>query len=197
MLNIAVCISGGGTDLQSVIDACERGEINGAIKLVISNRKNAYGLTRARNHGIQAEVIRDEEAILERFAQEKIDLIVLAGYLAIVGEKTIQTYRNRIINIHPSLIPSFCGPGMYGMHVHNAVYKRGVRYSGCTVHFVTEDVDAGPIILQQAVDIYDVKSPEEIQERVLEEEHKILPKAVQLFCDGKLKVVDERVEIEE
>lgn len=197
MLNIAVCISGGGTDLQSVIDACERGEINGAIKLVISNRKNAYGLTRARNHGIKAEVIRDEDAILERFAQEKIDLIVLAGYLAIVGDKTIQTYRNRIINIHPSLIPSFCGPGMYGMHVHNAVYKRGVRYSGCTVHFVTEDVDAGPIILQQAVDIYDVKSPEEIQERVLEEEHKILPKAVQLFCDGKLKVVDERVEIEE
>ncbi len=197
MLNIAVCISGGGTDLQSVIDACERGEINGAIKLVISNLKNAYGLTRARNHGIKAEVIRDEDAILERFAQEKIDLIVLAGYLAIVGEKTIQTYRNRIINIHPSLIPSFCGPGMYGMHVHNAVYKRGVRYSGCTVHFVTEDVDAGPIILQQAVDIYDVKSPEEIQERVLEEEHKILPKAVQLFCDGKLKVVDERVEIEE
>ena len=197
MLNIADCIYGGGTDLQSVIDACERGEINGAIKLVISNRKNAYGLARAKNHGIQAEVIRDEEAILERFAQEKIDLIVLAGYLAIVGEKTIQTYRNRIINIHPSLIPSFCGPGMYGMHVHNAVYKRGVRYSGCTVHFVTEDVDAGPIILQQAVDIYDVKSPEEIQERVLEEEHKILPKAVQLFCDGKLKVVDERVEIEE
>ena len=197
MLNIAVCISGGGTDLQSVIDACERGEINGAIKLVMSNRKKAYGLTRAKNHGSQAEVIRDEEAILERFAQEKIDLIVLAGYLAIVGEKTIQTYRNRIINIHPSLIPSFCGPGMYGMHVHNAVYKRGVRYSGCTVHFVTEDVDAGPIILQQAVDIYDVKSPEEIQERVLEEEHKILPKAVQLFCDGKLKVVDERVEIEE
>ncbi|MBO6047854.1 MAG: phosphoribosylglycinamide formyltransferase [Erysipelotrichaceae bacterium] len=195
MLNIAVCISGGGTDLQSIIDAVEAGEINGTIKLVISNRKKAYGLERARLHGIKAEVIRDEDLIIKRMEEEQIDLIVLAGYLAIVSEKLINRYENRIINIHPSLIPSFCGPGYYGMHVHNEVYKRGVRVSGCTVHFVTADVDGGPIILQKAVDITDVKSPEEIQERVLVEEHKLLPEAVKLFCDGRLKVINERVEI--
>lgn len=195
MLNIAVCISGGGTDLQSVIDACEAGSINGEIKLVISNRKKAYGLERARKHNIKAEVIRDEDEILARFEEEKIDLIVLAGYLAIVGEKTIAKYENKIMNIHPSLIPAFCGPGFYGMHVHEAVYKRGVRYSGCTVHFVSSEVDGGPIILQKAVDISDVKSPEEIQERVLKEEHILLPEAVRLFCNGQLQVINERVEI--
>ena len=185
MLNIAVCISGGGTDLQSVIDACEAGSINGEIKLVISNRKKAYGLERARKHNIKAEVIRDEDEILARFEE----------YLAIVGEKTIAKYENKIMNIHPSLIPAFCGPGFYGMHVHEAVYKRGVRYSGCTVHFVSSEVDGGPIILQKAVDISDVKSPEEIQERVLKEEHILLPEAVRLFCNGQLQVINERVEI--
>lgn len=195
MLNIAVCISGGGTDLQSVIDACEAGAINGKIQLVISNRKKAYGLKRAQKHGIKAEVIKDQHQILQRFREEKIDLVVLAGYLAIVGEEILDAYQNKIINIHPSLIPSFCGPGYYGMHVHNAVYKRGCRVSGCTVHFVNGDVDGGPIILQKAVDISDVKTPEEIQERVLIEEHKLLPKAVELYCDGKLSVVNERVEI--
>ena len=111
MLNIAVCVSGGGTDLQSIIDACEAGKINGQIRLVISNRKKAYGLERARLHGIQAEWIKDEDEILKRFEEEKIDVVVLAGYLAIVGDKLIEQYKNRIINIHPSLIPSFCGPG--------------------------------------------------------------------------------------
>lgn len=195
MLKIAVCISGGGTDLQSIIDAVEAGKINGEIKLVISNRKKAYGLERARNHGIKAEVIRDEDEILKRLEEEKIDLIVLAGYLAIVGEKTISRYKNKIINIHPSLIPSFCGPGFYGMHVHNAVFKRGVKVSGCTVHFVSEVVDGGPIILQKAVDITDCKTPEEIQEKVLVQEHVLLPEAVRLYCDGKLRVENERVEI--
>ncbi len=195
MLNIAVCISGGGTDLQSIIDACQNNQIDGEIKLVISNRKNAYGLTRAKNAGIKAEVIRDEDEILKRLDEENIDLIVLAGYLAIVGDKTIEKYDHRIINIHPSLIPSFCGNGMYGMHVHNAVYARGVKYSGCTVHFVTSEVDGGPIILQKAVDISDCSSPEEIQERVLKEEHILLPKAVELFCANKLKIENERVEI--
>lgn len=195
MLNIAVCVSGGGTDLQSIIDACEAGKINGEICLVISNRKKAYGLERARLHGIQAEWIKDEDEILKRFEEEKIDVVVLAGYLAIVGDKLIEQYKNRIINIHPSLIPSFCGPGFYGMHVHEAVFKRGVKVSGATVHFVTGEVDGGPIILQRAVDISDLETPEDIQARVLEIEHEILPEAVALYCEGRVSVENERVKI--
>lgn len=195
MLNIAVCVSGGGTDLQSIIDACEVGKINGEIRLVISNRKKAYGLERARLHGIQAEWIKDEDEILKRFEEEKIDVVVLAGYLAIVGDKLIEQYKNRIINIHPSLIPSFCGPGFYGMHVHEAVFKRGVKVSGATVHFVTGEVDGGPIILQRAVDISDLETPEDIQARVLEIEHEILPEAVALYCEGRVSVENERVKI--
>ena len=195
MLNIAVCVSGGGTDLQSIIDACEAGKINGQIRLVISNRKKAYGLERARLHGIQAEWIKDEDEILNRFEEEKIDVVVLAGYLAIVGDKLIKQYKNRIINIHPSLIPSFCGPGFYGMHVHEAVFKRGVKVSGATVHFVTGEVDGGPIILQRAVDISDLETPEDIQARVLEIEHEILPEAVALYCEGRVSVENERVKI--
>lgn len=195
MLNIAVCVSGGGTDLQSIIDACEAGKINGQIRLVISNRKKAYGLERARLHGIQAEWIKDEDEILKRFEEEKIDVVVLAGYLAIVGDKLIELYKNRIINIHPSLIPSFCGPGFYGMHVHEAVFKRGVKVSGATVHFVTGEVDGGPIILQRAVDISDLETPEDIQARVLEIEHEILPEAVALYCEGRVSVENERVKI--
>lgn len=195
MLNIAVCVSGGGTDLQSIIDACEAGKINGQIRLVISNRKKAYGLERARLHGIQAEWIKDEDEILKRFEEEKIDVVVLAGYLAIVGDKLIEQYKNRIINIHPSLIPSFCGPGFYGMHVHEAVFKRGVKVSGATVHFVTGEVDGGPIILQRAVDISDLETPEDIQARVLEIEHEILPEAVALYCEGRVSMENERVKI--
>ena len=195
MLNIAVCVSGGGTDLQSIIDACEAGKINGQIRLVISNRKKAYGLERARLHGIQAEWIKDEDEILKRFEEEKIDVVVLAGYLAIVGDKLIEQYKNRIINIHPSLITSFCGPGFYGMHVHEAVFKRGVKVSGATVHFVNGEVDGGPIILQRAVDISDLETPEDIQARVLEIEHEILPEAVALYCEGRVSVENERVKI--
>ena len=195
MLNIAVCVSGGGTDLQSIIDACEAGKINVQIRLVISNRKKAYGLERARLHGIQAEWIKDEDEILKRFEEEKIDVVVLAGYLAIVGDKLIEQYKNRIINIHPSLIPSFCGPGFYGTHVHEAVFKRGVKVSGATVHFVTGEVDGGPIILQRAVDISDLETPEDIQARVLEIEHEILPEAVALYCEGRVSVENERVKI--
>lgn len=195
MLNIAVCVSGAGTDLQSIIDACEAGKINGQIRLVISNRKKAYGLERARLHGIQAEWIKDEDEILKRFEEEKIDVVVLAGYLAIVGDKLLEQYKNRIINIHPSLIPSFCGPGFYGMHVHEAVFKRGVKVSGATVHFVTGEVDGGPIILQRAVDISDLETPEDIQARVLEIEHEILPEAVALYCEGRVSVENERVKI--
>ena len=196
MVNIAVFVSGGGTNLQSLIDACANNEINGSIKLVISNRKKAYGLERARLAGIKAEWIKDEDIIIKRLEEEQIDLIVLAGYLAIVSEKLISKYDNKIINIHPSLIPSFCGEGYYGIHVHEACFKRGCKVSGATVHFVSAIVDGGPIILQRSIDISDCATPEEIQEKILLNiEHKILVEAVGLYCDNKLKVVNERVEI--
>jgi len=194
MVRIAVLISGGGTNLQSLIDSVQNGYINGEIALVVSNRKKAYGLERARNANIKAEHIKDEELLIKRLEEEKIDLIVLAGYLAIVSENLIKRYENRIINIHPSLIPSFCGPGYYGLNVHNEVYKRGVKVSGATVHFVSAVVDGGPIILQEAIDISNAKSPEDIQQMVLVNvEHKILPLAVKLYCENKLEVIDERV----
>ena len=196
MLKIAVFVSGGGTNLQSLIDECQKGTINGEIKLVVSNRLKAYGLERARNAGIKAECIKDQKFLLERLKEEEIDLIVLAGYLAIIGEDLIKEYKNKIINIHPSLIPSFAGPGFYGLHVHEAAFKRGVKVAGATVHFVSEEVDGGPIILQQAMDVSSATSPEEMQEMILLNiEHKILPEAVRLFCDGKLEVIDERVNI--
>lgn len=195
MLKIAVFVSGGGTDLQSIIDAKERGEINVDIRLVVSNRKKAYGLERAKNHGIKAEWIKDEDIIIQRLQEEGVELIVLAGYLAIISEKLINLYPNKIMNIHPSLIPSFCGPGFYGLHVHQAALDRGVKISGATVHFVSTVVDGGPIILQEAVDISDLKTAEDIQARVLEIEHRILPKAVGLYADNKIKVENERVEI--
>lgn len=194
MVRIAVFVSGGGTNLQSLIDSQK--EYNGEIVLVVSNRKKAYGLERAKNANIKAEWIKDEDLLIRRLEEEKVDLIVLAGYLAIVSERLIKLYENRIINIHPSLIPSFCGEGYYGIHVHEKAFERGVKVSGATVHFVSTVVDGGPIILQRAIDISDCKSPEEIQEKILfNVEHKILVEAVKLYCDNKLKVENERVEI--
>lgn len=193
MLRLAVLISGSGTDLQSIID--HRNQINGEIALVISNRKNAYGLQRARDAGIKNLVIKNQDELLNTLKEEKIDFIVLAGYLAILGKDLIDTYQNKIINIHPSLIPSFCGPGMYGLHVHEAVLERGVKVSGATVHFVSEEVDGGPIIWQEAVSIADLDTPEDIQKRVLEVEHKILPEVVQWICDGKVVIEKGRVKI--
>ena len=196
MVRIAVFVSGSGTNLQSLIDACAKKEINGEIALVISNRKKAYGLERARLANIKALWIKDEELIINELENNKIDLIVLAGYLAIVGDKLINLYKNKIINIHPSLIPSFCGPGFYGIHVHEHAFSRGVKVSGATVHFVSNVVDGGPIILQEAIDISDCKTPEEIQEKILiNVEHKILVKAVKLYCDDKLQIENERVMI--
>lgn len=196
MVNIAVFVSGSGTNLQALIDACANNEINGSIKLVVSNRKKAYGLDRARLAGIKAEWIKNEDIIIKRLEEEEINLIVLAGYLAIVSEKLISKFENKIINIHPSLIPSFCGEGYYGIHVHEACFKRGCKVSGATVHFVSAVVDGGPIILQRSIDIRDCKTPEEIQEKILLNiEHKILKEAVALYCDNKLKVENERVEI--
>ena len=193
MLKVAVLVSGGGTDLQSIMDACAAKEINAEVKLVISNRKSAYALERAKSAGIRAEWIKDEDLILQCLEEMEIDLVVLAGYLAIVSDKLINRYENRIINIHPSLIPSFCGPGFYGLHVHEAALKRGVKVSGATVHIVSTVVDGGPIILQEAVDISDLATAEEIQARVLKLEHRILPKAVGLFADDRIQVVGERV----
>ena len=194
MVRIAVLISGSGTNLQSLIDAYLNKEFNGEIALVVSNRKKAYGLERAKNAGIKAMHIKDETLLIETLKEEKIDLIVLAGYLAIVSENLINLYENKIINIHPSLIPSFCGSGFYGIHVHEHAFNRGVKVSGATVHFVSNVVDGGPIILQRAIDISDCNSPEEIQLKILYNiEHKILVEAVKLYCDNKLKIENERV----
>ena len=194
MVRIAVLISGSGTNLQSLIDAYLNNEINGEIALVVSNRKKAYGLERAKNANIEAMHIKDEDLLIQTLQEEKIDLIVLAGYLAIVSDKLINLYENRIINIHPSLIPSFCGNGFYGIHVHEHAFNRGVKVSGATVHFVSNVVDGGPIILQRAIDISDCNSPEEIQLKILYNiEHKILVEAVKLYCDNKLKIENERV----
>ncbi len=196
MVKIAVLISGSGTNLQSLIDAYLNKEINGEISLVVSNRKKAFGLERARNAGIDALYINDEDVLIEKLREKHIDLIILAGYLAIVSDKLIGLYENKIINIHPSLIPSFCGSGFYGIHVHEHAFKRGVKISGATVHFVSNVVDGGPIILQKAIDISDCNSPEEIQQKILYNvEHRILVDAVKLYCDNKLKIENERVTI--
>lgn len=196
MVNIAVLISGSGTNLQSLIDACNKKEINGEIKLVVSNKESAYGLVRAKNSNIKAVFEKDENKVLALLKEEKIDLIVLAGYLAIISDNFINQYENKIINIHPSLIPSFCGSGYYGLRVHKKAFERGVKVAGATVHFVSSVVDGGPIILQKAIDVSSCKSPEEMQEKILlNVEHKLLPEAVKLFCDGKLKIENERVEI--
>lgn len=196
MLKIAVFVSGGGTDLQSIIDAVQAGKINGEIVLVLSNRMKAYGLERARQAGIETAVVKkDDELIVRMLKERNVDLVVLAGYLAILTDTLIEAYPNRIINIHPSLIPSFCGPGMYGMHVHDAVLARGVKVSGATVHFVSQEVDGGPIIKQMACDISDLDKAEDIQARVLEIEHQLLPEVVGLYCDGKIKIIDGKVKV--
>ena len=196
MVKIAVLISGGGTNLQALIDATIANKLNGEIVLVVSNRKSAFGLTRAQNANIKTLVTKDEEELLQALKENEVELIVLAGYLAIIGEKLIENYKNKIINIHPSLIPSFSGPGFYGIHVHKAAFKRGVKVSGATVHFVSKEVDGGPIILQETIDISSCKSPEEIQTLILDNiEHDLLVKAVKLYCDGKLIVENERVNI--
>lgn len=195
MLKMAVFVSGGGTNLQSLIDATTSGSINGEIVLVVSNRKNAYGLERAKNAGIKAECIKDDQILIQRLQELSVDFIVLAGYLAILSDALTTLYHNKIINIHPSLIPSFCGPGFYGLHVHEHAFERGVKVSGATVHFVSPIVDGGPIIIQEAIDVSSAKSASEMQEMVLTVEHRILPEAVRLFCDGRLKVENERVEI--
>ena len=206
MLKVAVLVSGGGTNLQAIIDGIENGSItNAKIDVVISNNKNAYALTRAKENGIDAKCIspKDYES-REVFNQELLkavdayepDLIVLAGYLVVIPPEMIKKYKNRIINIHPSLIPSFCGTGYYGLKVHEAALERGVKVVGATVHFVDEGTDTGPIILQKAVEVHNGDTPEVLQRRVMEQaEWKILPRAVSLFCEDKIIVKDNKTEI--
>lgn len=206
MKNIVVLVSGGGTNLQALIDAQKRGEItNGEIVCVISSNPNAYALTRAAENGIKSAVIRrrdfdafeEYDRALTALVQSKnADLVVLAGFMTILGSGFIKAFENRIINIHPALIPSFCGEGFYGLHVHEEALRRGVKVTGATAHFVNEICDGGPIIIQKAVEIQNGDTPEVLQKRVMEQaEWKILPKAVDLFCNDKIKVIGATTEI--
>ena len=188
MLNIAVLISGGGSNLQSIIDGCESGYINGVVKLVISNKDNVYGLERATKHNIKTFVEKEDEKIIDSLNKENIDLVVLAGYLKIISPKFVEAFRNKIINIHPSLIPAFCGEGYYGKKVHESVINYGAKLSGATVHFVDEGADTGPIIMQKSVEVKFDDTPQSLSKRVLTVEHEILKESVRLYCDNKLTV---------
>lgn len=189
MLRVGVLVSGGGTNLQAILDAIDNGTVtNAGVEVVISNNRNAYALERAKNHGIEAVCISPKEfenraafneAFLQKVDEYRLDLIVLAGFLVTIPASMIQKYRNRIINIHPSLIPSFCGVGYYGLKVHEAALARGVKVTGATVHYVDEGVDSGPIIFQKAVEVHEGDTPEILQRRVMEEaEWVILPRAI-------------------
>lgn len=208
MLRIGVLVSGGGTNLQAIIDALKAGIItNASIEIVISNNPNAYALERAKNNGINAECISPKDfetreefnnALINRLDECNLDLIVLAGCMVVLPAKLIEKYRNKIINIHPALIPAFCGKGFYGLHVHEEVLKRGVKLTGATVHFVDEGTDTGPIILQKAVEVKNDDTPEILQRRVMEEaEWKIMPEAINLIANGKVSIKDNKVIISE
>lgn len=201
MLKIGVLVSGGGTNLQAILDAIDSEKItNAEVTLVISNNSKAYALKRARNHGIEAVCIspkacesREEfnQALLDKLKESKVDLVVLAGFLVAIPPMIVDAFPNRIINIHPSLIPSFCGVGYYGLHVHEAALKRGVKVTGATVHFVDSGTDTGPIILQKAVKIESDDTPETLQRSVMEKaEWKILPKAIDLIANNRVSVSD-------
>ena len=205
---IAVLVSGGGTNLQALIDAEKRGELGaGKITLVIASKPGVYALERAANAGIEGRVLARKDydsiaayskALADEMTAAGIDLVVLAGFLTIIDEQVYEAFPNRIINVHPALIPSFCGKGFYGLHVHEAALAKGVRVSGATVHIVTPECDAGPIILQKAVEVKQDDTPEILQRRIMEEaEWKILPEAVRLFCEDKITVEDNRVIIAE
>ena len=206
MKNIAVLVSGGGTNLQALIDAQNDGIIkSGKITCVISSNPDAYALERARNNNIDTAVIRRKDfetfleydlALTELLKSKGADLVVLAGFMTILGHQVISEFENRMINIHPALIPSFCGEGYYGLRVHKAVLEKGVKLSGATTHFVTEECDAGPIIMQRAVEVHNDDTPETLQRRIMENvEWKILPISVELFCSDKIKVKDNKTYI--
>ncbi len=201
MLKMAVLVSGGGTNLQAIMDKIDDGNItNAEISVVISNNPNAYALERAKKHGIEARCISPKnfenraafnEALLAAIQSYEVDLVVLAGCLVVIPEIMVKAYPNRIINIHPALIPAFCGTGYYGLKVHEAVLERGAKVTGATVHFVDEGTDTGPIILQKAVEVQEGDTPEVLQRRVMEEaEWEIMPKAIDLIANNKIHVVD-------
>ena len=204
--NIAVLVSGGGTNLQALIDAEKRGELgNGKITLVISSKPDVYALQRAADNGIDSLVLSRKDyadiatysrALADALTEAGADLVVLAGFLTIIDEQVYERFPNRILNVHPALIPSFCGKGYYGLRVHEAALEKGVRVSGATVHIVTPECDAGPIVLQKAVEVKQGDTPEALQRRIMEEaEWKILPEAVRLFCDGRITVENNKVYI--
>ena len=206
MTKIAVFVSGGGTNLQALIDAEHTGALgNGKITLVVSSKPDVYALERAKNNGIATAVLPRKEydsiaaysrALADTVEEADIDLIVLAGFLTIFDEQVYERFPNRILNVHPALIPSFCGKGFYGLHVHEAALSKGVKVSGATVHIVTPECDGGPIVLQKAVEVLENDTPETLQRRIMEQaEWKILPEAVRLFCDGKITVADNKVYI--
>ena len=203
---IAVLVSGGGTNLQALIDAEARGELGcGKISLVIASKPDVYALERAKNNGIEAIVLarRDyadiaaySKALADTLEQKGTDLVVLAGFLTIIDEQVYERFPNKILNVHPALIPSFCGKGYYGLRVHEAALEKGVKVSGATVHIVTPECDAGPIVLQKAVAVKEDDTPETLQRRIMEEaEWKILPEAVRLFCEGRIRVENNKVYI--
>lgn len=204
MLRIVVMVSGGGTNLQAIIDGVTSGDItNTEIAAVISNNRKAYALERAGKAGIPGIVVAPgdfesresfHEALLETVDALQVDLIVLAGYLVVLPPKMTEQYENRIINIHPSLIPSFCGTGYYGLKVHEAALERGVKVTGATVHFVDQGTDTGPILIQKAVSVMDGDTPQSLQERVMEQaEWVILPQAINLIANGRVKIKDKKV----
>ncbi|WP_461613666.1 phosphoribosylglycinamide formyltransferase [Clostridium sp. Marseille-QA1073] len=204
MLKIAVLISGGGSNLQSIIDNINSGYLkNCTIEYVISDRENAYGIKRAKENNIKTMVFdrkKYSKALSDeilKVLKDKVNLIVLAGFTSILNESFIESFKNKIINIHPSLIPNFCGNGMYGIKVHEAAINYGVKVSGCTVHFVDEGTDTGAIILQKTVNVYGEDSPEGLQKRVLIEEHKALPEAIKLISEDKIKIKGRLVYIKE
>ncbi len=206
--NIVVLVSGGGTNLQALIDAEHRGEIpNGRITCVISSKADAYALERAKQNNIKTRVLARSNyadiaaysaAMVQALQEERADLVIYAGFMTILDEQVVRAFPNKMMNVHPALIPSFCGKGFYGLHVHEEVLKRGVKLTGATVHFVTEVCDGGPIILQGAVPVLQDDTPEILQRRVMEQcEWKLLPKAAALFCDGKITVKDGKTWIQE
>lgn len=206
MMNIAVLVSGGGTNLQALIDAEKRGKIkNGKITLVIASKPDAYALERARQNGIETKVIARKEyddihtytaAVRDALLEGKADLVVYAGFMTILDSQVVEAFPYKMMNVHPALIPSFCGKGFYGLYVHDAVLESGVKLTGATVHFVTEDCDAGPIIMQKAIAVNDDDTSETLQKRVMEQcEWKILPESVSLFCEGRIKVTGNKTKI--
>lgn len=208
MVNMGVLVSGGGTNLQKILDAQQGGGIpNGGVRVVIASRRDAYALERAKKAGVEAfalcrkdypDVESYSEALIDALKSRGVELVVLAGFLTITGDNFVRAFENRIMNVHPALLPAFGGKGFYGLHVHEAVLERGCKLTGATVHFANEVCDGGPIILQKAVEVKEGDTPEALQRRVMEEaEWELLPRAVSLFCEGKLEVAQGKVHIKD